>query len=147
METKRCTKCRALKPVREFRKRSDCAALESWCKSCVASYRKEWGHTHKRRVSAHKSLYKSRAKRDGVPFALPDGDFEKLIAMPCHYCGQMPFEQGKDFAGIDRLDNSLGYVFGNVVPCCWACNRMKGDTGVAEFLARVRAIVGWTAGR
>ena len=27
--------------------------------------------------------------------------------------------------GLDRLDNSKGYVLDNVVPCCDKCNRLK----------------------
>lgn len=36
----------------------------------------------------------------------------------CHYCGQ-PANT------IDRLDNTKGYVTGNLAPCCRRCNSVK----------------------
>lgn len=42
--------------------------------------------------------------------------------------------------GIDRYDSAQGYVSGNVVPCCWPCNRAKGSSITEEFLAHVRKI-------
>jgi hypothetical protein len=27
--------------------------------------------------------------------------------------------------GIDRVDNSIGYVTSNIVPCCQICNMMN----------------------
>lgn len=36
---------------------------------------------------------------------------------------------------LDRLDNSVGYVPGNVVWVSWAMNRMRGSLSVDEFTA------------
>lgn len=35
--------------------------------------------------------------------------------------------------GIDRVDNSLGYILSNVVSCCKICNYMKKDLSEQEF--------------
>lgn len=43
----------------------------------------------------------------------------------CHYCQEQILTAG---VGLDRKDNSLGYVVGNVVPCCATCNTEKGGT-------------------
>jgi len=37
--------------------------------------------------------------------------------------------------GIDRKDNSSGYVESNVVPCCEVCNKAKLCMGYEEFIA------------
>jgi hypothetical protein len=39
------------------------------------------------------------------------------------------------YGGIDRKDNTIGYVVGNVVPCCIVCNRAKMDLPYEAFLA------------
>jgi hypothetical protein len=56
---------------------------------------------------------------------------------PCSYCGYEGHVRrfssrkgGWSFSarlnGIDRVDNTLGYVDSNVVACCKACNMTKG---------------------
>jgi hypothetical protein len=37
--------------------------------------------------------------------------------------------------GIDRLDNTIGYIEGNVVSCCDICNYSKHTKGYIEFLS------------
>jgi len=102
-----------------------------------------------------KSLY--RAKRDaavkeGWEFKLQFVGFELLSHSDCLYCGCSPSARAqfhvqhgpKDrcgecppvflYHGIDRLDNRLGYVPGNMAPCCPACNRAKKNHTVEAFL-------------
>ena len=31
------------------------------------------------------------------------------------------------YNGIDRIDNKLGYIKGNMTPCCKICNHAKHD--------------------
>lgn len=57
--------------------------------------------------------------------------FEMLL-QPCYYCGKKSVWPD-DKNGIDRIDSSKGYVEGNVVTCCWPCNRAKGNQTLAEF--------------
>jgi len=42
--------------------------------------------------------------------------------------------------GIDRWDNSQGYLADNVVPCCKDCNRAKNTRTPREFVEGCRAI-------
>ena len=51
-------------------------------------------------------------------------DLERLISNSCHYCGGPLNEHG---SGLDRMDNSKGYIRGNVVPCCKDCNTLKSN--------------------
>lgn len=73
-------------------------------------------------------------------------EFLRLAAEPCLYCGEPPYERvhggvvvGRA-SGVDRLDNGLGYVEGNVVACCKICNGMKSSMGAEEFLRRCALI-------
>lgn len=55
-----------------------------------------------------------------------------------HNMSQFQKEEG-DFTynGIDRIDNSLRHTIGNIVPCCWDCNRIKMALGLEEFLMHI----------
>lgn len=83
--------------------------------------------------------------RQGHKFNLTKEQVRNLVTQPCQYCGILPAQISKgkglygDFLynGIDRVDSNLGYVEGNVVPCCWSCNRAKSSSTVEEFKAWV----------
>ena len=38
-------------------------------------------------------------------------------------------------SGVDRKNNSLGYLPSNVVACCTVCNHAKRDMTYEEFLS------------
>ena len=82
-------------------------------------------------VAAMRSImrkYKSNARRRGLQWSLTEDQFIQLTSQPCYYCGGLPGNRQSmpsgDFvySGIDRVDNSRGYVDRNVVPCCSFCN-------------------------
>jgi hypothetical protein len=100
---------------------------------------------------------RSEAKRKGLEFTLTKEEFIALILSPCTYCGSPPGKQRwfkskcyhppviappigfPDFQsyvfvhGIDRVKSSRGYTKKNSLPCCWMCNRAKGDMLLAKF--------------
>lgn len=43
--------------------------------------------------------------------------------------------------GIDRVDNSKGYILDNVVPACGTCNRMKHAREWGDVLQHFKAII------
>lgn len=57
-------------------------------------------------------------------FSLSFEEFAALRVLPCHYCGN---DLSPTSGAMDRKDSSIGYVSGNVVPCCWPCNDTKGS--------------------
>jgi hypothetical protein len=69
-----------------------------------------------------------------LEFSLSLEDFAVYKRMPCFYCG----DPGK--VGIDRIDNSKGYVWGNMVSCCFECNRMKGQLTLDQFASRCETV-------
>lgn len=78
------------------------------------------------------SIYKSNAKKRKISYELSYDEFASIINEPCAYCGDaneniLNKAKYEDFpyTGIDRVDNSLGYVKENTVPCCEFCNRAK----------------------
>lgn len=94
-----------------------------------------------KRVGMH---YKHHARVIGLPWELSLQQVQELIHQSCYYCGSAPgntmqlYRHGPTpYQGIDRLDNSKGYVPGNVVPCCIRCNKMKKVLTAEEFLDHV----------
>ena len=101
--------------------------------------------------------YQQTARKKKLIWDLKVEDFAKIINKPCDYCGVAPFErynvyitkedsyrQGNTkrmdkgwilYNGIDRVDNNLGYVSNNVVPCCKWCNYAKNNRSREEFIA------------
>lgn len=98
---------------------------------------------------------KSDAVRAGREFTLTLEWFINNLHAECHYCGRkdtnnitvkskVPGEVLiKDFKynGIDRVDNNVGYIEGNVVPCCFVCNRAKQSMTYHEFKAWITDMV------
>lgn len=95
--------------------------------------------------------YKVKQGKDrNLSFLLSKEEFKKLVLSSCFYCGQIPSNiitpvtKGKisDFAwkngkftynGLDRLNNKLGYILNNCVPCCKPCNYAKNTMTFEEF--------------
>jgi hypothetical protein len=70
-------------------------------------------------------------------FTLSQQDFEKLVIQPCYYCG---FYSNCKFVGIDRIDNTKGYILNNCVPACTMCNMMKNVDHPCAFLDKIDLI-------
>jgi hypothetical protein len=77
------------------------------------------------------SFYKHGAKTRNLSFTLSDKDCIILFSKKCYYCGFLNEELG---IGIDRTDNSKGYIKSNCVPCCSQCNIMKRDKNLTDFV-------------
>ncbi len=83
------------------------------------------------------NAYKRNSKVKGTLFDLPRELFDDLVTDNCFYCGSKPVVLN----GIDRVDNSKGYFFGNVVTSCFDCNSGKGTKTRAEFESWVLRVV------
>jgi 5-methylcytosine-specific restriction endonuclease McrA len=84
--------------------------------------------------------YQGSAKRRGLEFVLTREVFDTLTAMDCHYCGRPPIES-RSINGIDRIDNALEYVDGNMVTACSTCNYAKRAMSASEFIGWARLVV------
>ena len=89
--------------------------------------------------------YKDGAHTRGIEFSLSKDQFESVASQSCHYCGAMPEPKGmrkkrvheEPFLanGVDRKDNTVGYIIDNCLPCCTQCNMYKREKGYEEFTA------------
>ena len=79
--------------------------------------------------------YIRSAKKRNYEFAITLIQFKELTSQNCHYCEKSPSKiyykkrcNGEYvYNGIDRKDNSKGYTLENCLPCCYACNTIKGE--------------------
>jgi hypothetical protein len=110
------------------------ASCKKW-----ASENKEWIRNYsKKRNQLPEGLYsryKYNAKIDGRQFDLTMEQFNSFWQKDCHYCGRQI-----EKIGLDRVDNSRGYVMDNIVSCCKVCNTMKMNYTLEQFLNHIRAI-------
>lgn len=129
--------CSLTRKAKDKRPTESCGCLRL---EAVAS--KDWLGVEFRRYRKH-NLFRGRKKRE-VSFQLTQKEFGEMILKNCHYCGSEPNMKshvgGKLRNGIDRIVNEIGYTSGNVVTCCKACNNLKGNLSVQDFLDSVKRI-------
>lgn len=119
-------------------KKCNNAAQKAAYKTAPEKYR-EIGKQYARIPRAVLANAKRQAKRRGLAFDISDADFLSLRQLPCHYCGGSLPPVG---TGLDRIDNKLGYVPGNVLPCCGPCNtHRQGTWTVQEAEIAIRAVL------
>jgi len=101
-----------------------------------AEFYKKWSiYIHKVPTSYVYVKRMSEEKR-GLEYSLTKEQYDELIYKPCYLCG---FKNGVG-NGLDRQDNSIGYTYGNVLPCCSTCNMMKSFYIKDDFIAQMLKI-------
>lgn len=94
------------------------------------------------RIKSKAGLYakvrhmRGKAEDRGIKWSLLEEQALETIVGNCEYCGTPPqrvHTTGQRYHGIDRVDSSLPYEIGNVVPCCKNCNFAKNDMSLNEF--------------
>jgi hypothetical protein len=148
--TARCKQCGTIETMRD-----DSYIHKKGCKKCGS---KEGGKNRilkdlksaKNRILAS---YKINAKKRGYVFEISNERFFELLNGNCYYCDAKPRlanymskatqkhpEYDFYINGVDRLDNNKGYVEGNVVSCCTACNLMKKELHYKHFINKIFSI-------
>lgn len=85
--------------------------------------------------------YRLKGLKRGYEWKLSKSDFKILLMGVCFYCGAAPSNVHKGryedvkyiYNGVDRVNNSKGYVKNNTVSCCKHCNRAKNSMSFDEF--------------
>lgn len=94
------------------------------------------------------SKYKYEALNRNLKFEISKEVFRELCTGNCFYCGCAPkniepaYNKNGHFvySGIDRVNNTKGYLVDNCVSCCKICNSMKHTLTKKEFINHVRSI-------
>lgn len=94
-------------------------------------------------------IYRKNAAKRGIFFDLDRDEFDELVKQDCYICGSPPSNVRHSsktgvalvYSGIDRVDNTLGYINGNVMPCCKTCNYIKREMSISELKTHLRKMV------
>jgi hypothetical protein len=90
---------------------------------------------HARKMQSLFAAACSQAKARGIDWRLTLDEYSTLrTGASCHYCLSPLNKTG---SALDRLDPTIGYVMGNVVPCCSWCNTVKGNTLTPEVMLQL----------
>lgn len=82
------------------------------------------------------------AKQREIEFSLTFEQFVEIVNKPCYYCEHKLCNPVIEGSGLDRIDSSKGYEFGNVISCGGRCNLIKNhDLTMEEAKAAIQAIL------
>jgi hypothetical protein len=160
-----CKTCKVEKPAGAFFKQlSKRSGLFAECKVCQRKRNQAWIDANRERfrhlnrtatngkrrrdpVRSMLALARARCKKSGLEFALSLEDvvvpeFCPILGIKLTY--GLGHGQGLSMAvrdsraSLDRIDNTKGYVPGNVVVISYRANRIKSDANVQELLRIAR---------
>jgi hypothetical protein len=97
--------------------------------------KRNYNEERKANIERHFQEYITSANKRFVKFNITIVDFAGLVGLECTYCG---YYNESEVVGIDRVDNSVGYILSNVVACCGVCNKMKNVHSLSFFKEHVR---------
>jgi hypothetical protein len=92
-------------------------------------------------VDTHKTVfgkYKERALRKQLDFMLLFDDFQCITSNDCYICGKKTNMIHQN--GIDRFDNTIGYIEENCRSCCSGCNYMKRNYTYDDMMDKFQKI-------
>lgn len=147
MASKICSGCKCNKDIEDFppdRRAKD--GKQSKCRACINN----WMNNHYRKNPVWSMLRraKSRSKKEGFDFDITEQDITPLPER-CPVLGvQLRISiiaQDPCAYSIDRIDNTKGYIKGNVAVMSYKANRLKND-GTAEEHEAIAAWIRLQAG-
>lgn len=101
-----------------------------------------------------KTKYEANIRRN-IEFNITSTDLIKLLVAQNGKCAltgwDLEFTRGGDFGAstnplvcsIDRKDNKVGYVLGNVQLVCWKINKIKNSLNDVEFKELCKAVANY----
>ena len=111
-----------------------------FCSNNCATYKSE----EKRRLNKPERVfnqYVRNARIRNIEFNLSYKYFvDNFWHAKCTYCGD-----DIETAGVDRMNNSIGYEKSNCTPCCGVCNIMKTNHSTEFFINHIQKIINHTA--
>ena len=92
-------------------------------------------------ISGNYKQYIKSAKVRNIPFLLDEETFHSMTEKECYICGKKNSLTHRN--GIDRYDNSLGYIESNCKSCCNTCNIMKNRFSYDEIISKFKKIISY----
>lgn len=120
----RCKECDKKRPDnRNSKERYKNMTLEQ--KLSKKEKAKEYSKTVKGKAIHKINSYLKYDKTKGFETNISQDFIIKILESNCSYCGYSA-------TGIDRLNNSIGHIETNSIPCCKECNIARGDSFTYE---------------
>jgi hypothetical protein len=79
--------------------------------------------------------YKKSADKKGIFFDISQETFNHYKDLPCYLCGKEISDIHSN--GIDRFDNTKGYILDNIRSCCATCNYIKRNHEYDAFIQKL----------
>ncbi len=92
---------------------------------------KRYAKTNKGRAAFLRAAYERIDACD-----MTTDEIAELISQPCVHCGTTDINRG-----LDRIDNKLPHIKGNVAPSCAPCNFARGDRYTFEEMKRIGTVI------
>jgi len=99
-----------------------------------------WSTTYPSKSVPLYTSYQKSANTRNIAFAINELEFSALIKQVCYMCGLPSSDTNNN--GIDRFNNSKGYLLDNCRPCCGHCNLLKKDIPYDTILEKAAKITG-----
>lgn len=136
------------KRLQTIEKAKSCGCMQSKRSKRVAGSGRRTPEGTRVEINNLISIYKSNARKRGISFDLTYTQFETLVDSECYFCGDIGGNTLRkrgyndyNYTGIDRIDNSVGYLPSNCIPCCSWCNRAKNNGTLENFVDKCRKVV------
>jgi hypothetical protein len=142
-----CSDCHEEKPIDHFVVMKQPLSptgvrREGRCRRCKCRDSRDFRRTEKGRWHYARNIAKQRARRGHLNgngnFEITLEEYTELVSKPCHYCG---WPLSPDGIGLDRLNDQLGYMLGNVVPCCPDCNLSRSNLFTPSEMLLIGSVV------
>jgi len=153
-----CKKIKEINEFHKNKTRYD--GLQTHCKNCLSERRKKYNIENKDLVLSKRKIYRQnrkdkdsllnhnlrrrnpakyllkyamrRSKESGLEFSLSLKDIQipdrcPILNIPLFVSKGRPSDNSPS---IDRIDNTRGYIPGNIIVCSWKANSVKNDTDI-----------------
>lgn len=90
--------------------------------------------------------YKKSAKTRNLELTITSDEFYREVEKDCYICGKQSIVD-KHINGLDRVDNTKGYIIENIKSCCRECNFMKNTSSYDEFIDKCKRIYEYKFGK
>jgi hypothetical protein len=126
----KCKDCGKDAPHRWYR----CSECNDLNLKAIAKRNKDKYQYHKQPKGKY-VIYKNGALKRNHEFTITIEEFTMFWQKGCYYCGTCI-----ETIGLDRIDNSKGYITGNILACCTTCNFMKHKSTHDSFINKCKEI-------
>jgi len=129
-------------------KRAGKIHYRSRCLDCERKRKREWAKNNKIQILAQQrrkraedpawAAWRDSKYRDAkldLTHNLSREAVAEIVAKPCCYCGEIKLRMT-----MDRIDNTLGHIQGNVVPACIRCNYTRKNMPYEAWIVVAQAM-------